>query len=98
MLELYISFSKEQFYIFAFASSLKSKQSLNKRKTWLAAKIHLLFIKCSLHWRKGNAIKWYHVKEKAALTIVFLPHPQAEHEAGEIQEGGECGAAAGWGQ
>lgn len=38
------------------------------------------------------------MSKKSSLTIVFISHPQAEHEAGEVQEGGECGAAAGWGE
>lgn len=38
------------------------------------------------------------MSKKISLTIVFIPLPQAKHEAGEVQEGGECGAAAGWGE
>lgn len=35
---------------------------------------------------------------KNSLTIFFIPPPQAEHEAGKVQEGGERGAATGWGE
>ena len=38
------------------------------------------------------------MSKKISRTIVFIPHPQAEHEAGEVQEGGERGAAAGRGE
>lgn len=37
-------------------------------------------------------------KKKMSLTVVFIHPPQAKHEAGEVQEGGERGAAAGWGE
>ena len=42
-----------------------------------------------------NAIKWCQVKENQPVCI---PPPQAKHEAGKVQEGGECGAATGWGE
>lgn len=72
---------------------------LNKKRKLFKSHSTIHNVKFALErWKWHQMVTSRKKKKKMSLTVVFIHPPQAKHEAGEVQEGGERGAAAGWGE